>query len=410
MSGTELLAINGGGPVRATPMPPRCLFGEAEKAAAIKLFDEASKSGGVFGYNGPKEQAFEDEFAEFMGGGFADGVNSGTSAVFAALGALELEAGSEVIVPPITDAGGVMPVVMLNCVPVFADTAPNSYNLGPDQFEAVISDKTRAVIVAHIGGDAVELDPILEIARRHGIRVLEDGAQAHGARYKGRLVGTVGDIAAFSTMSGKHFATAAQGGIVYTRDEDLHWKGKRFADRGKPFNLPEAGSNVVAGLNLNLNELAAAVGRVQLGKLPSIVAGRQRVGEGVKAGVAGLGAVSVGWQPPESESSYWFLRIALDLAQLSVSKEDFVQALVAEGIPAYPSYRHIQAESDWFKNRRHIWCPWLYREQAGPPPTLPNAIAVTDCNFNMGMHENYGEAEVQDIVAALAKVERAYRI
>ena len=89
-------------------------------------------------------------------------------------------------------------------------------------------------------------------------------------------------------MSGKHFATAAQGGIVYTRDEELHWKGKRFADRGKPFNLPDAASNVVAGLNLNLNELAAAVGRVQLAKLPSIVADRRRVGEGVKAGMIKL--------------------------------------------------------------------------------------------------------------------------
>ena len=402
------LAINGGTPVRDTPMPPRRMFGEEEKRAAVALFDESMQTGSAFGYNGPEEQGFEREFAEFMGGGFADGVNSGTSAVFAALGALELAAGSEVVVPPITDPGGVMPVVMLNCVPVFADSDPRSYNVGRDQFEAVITDRTQAVIVAHIAGEPADVEPIVELARKHGIHVIEDCAQAHGARYKGRLVGTFGDLAAFSTMSGKHFATGAQGGIVYTLDEDLHWKGRRFADRGKPFNLPEATSNVVAGLNLNLNELSAAIGRVQLRKLPGVVERRRKAGEGVKRGAADLKAVSVGWQHARAESSYWFLRMELDLARLSVGKQQFVDALAAEGLPVSASYRHIQAEAAWFADRRSIWCPWLYRDKAAQRPTFPNAIAVTDRCFGISVHENYGEQEVRDIMGALAKVEAAY--
>jgi dTDP-4-amino-4,6-dideoxygalactose transaminase len=401
------LAVNGGTPVRAKPMPPRHLFGPEERAAALALFDEAMHTGGVISYNGAHEQAFEQDFATFMGGGFADGVNSGTSAVFAALGALRLPTGSEVVVPPITDPGGAMPVVMLNCIPVFCDGDGRSYNMGPEQLEAVVTDRTRAIIVAHIAGEPADLDGIMAIAKKHNLRVIEDCAQSHAATFKGQKVGTFGDIAAFSTMSGKHFATAAQGGIVYTKDEELHWLGKRFADRGKPFNLEGATSNVMAGLNLNLNDLSAAVGRVQLRKLPWVVARRQKVGEGVQQGIAGLQAVSVGWQHPEARSSYWFLRMAIDLDRLAVGVTEFYQALQAEGIPASAHYRHIQCEADWFRNRRTDWCPWQCAED-DREYTLSNAIRVMDYCFNIAIHENYGEREIQDIIDALVKVEAAY--
>jgi len=405
----QTLAINGGTPVRAKPMPPRHLFGPEERAAALAIFDEAIATGNVFGYNGAPEVAFEQDFAAFMGGGFADGVNGGTTAVFAALGALHLPAGSEVVVPPITDPGGVMPVAMLNCIPVFCDSDPRSYNMGPEQLEAVITDNTRAIIVAHIAGEPADMDGIMDIAKKHNCRVIEDCAQAHAATFRGQKVGVFGDIAAFSTMSGKHFATAAQGGVVYTKNEELHWHGKRFADRGKPFNLPGATSNVVAGLNLNLNDLSAAVGRVQLRKLPWVVAQRQKVGEGVKKGIAGLRATSVGWQHPDAKSSYWFLRVAVELDKLTVGATELCQALCAEGIPAGAHYRHIHCESAWFRNRHTDWCPWKFAEvDYAYPDTLPNAAAVTDFCFNVSIHENYGAREIQDIIDALAKVEAAY--
>jgi len=403
------LAIHGGTPVRATPMPPRHMFGPEERAAALALFNDAMHTGNAFGYNGAPEQAFERDFAAFMGGGFADGVNSGTTAVFAALGALQLPAGSEVVVPPITDPGGVMPVVMLNCIPIFADGDGQSYNMGVEQLAAVVTDRTRAVIIAHIAGEPADMDGIMAIAKKHNLRVIEDCAQSHGAIFRGQKVGAFGDIAAFSTMSGKHFATAAQGGVVYTTDETLHWNGKRFADRGKPFNLPGATSNVMAGLNLNLNDLSAAVGRVQLRKLPWVVARRQQVGEGVKQGIAGLQATAVGPQHPEARSSYWFLRIAVQPEKLTVSTPEFCAALAAEGIPAGTPYRHIHCEATWFRNRKTDWCPWkLAEDDRVFPDTLPRAAAVTDCNMNIAIHENYGDREIQDIIDALAKVEAAY--
>ena len=395
-------------------MPPRAPLGAQEKAAVVELFEQAIRSGNAFGYNGPIEQAYEREFARRMGGGFADGVNSGTNALYCALGGLQLDALCEVIVPPITDPGGVMPVALLGCIPTVADADPRTYNTSARQIAPLITKRTRAIIVAHIGGEPVDMDPVMALARRHRLAVIEDCAQSQGARYKGRLTGTIGDMAVFSTMFGKHHCTGGQGGVVYTRNEDLHWKARRFADRGKPFNL-QAPGNVVAGLNCNLNDLSAAIGRVQLRKLPEIVRRRHKVGEAVKKGLGTRSrAVSVGWQAPETECSYWFLRLRLEPKAVRVDKDTFCKALAAEGIPVTPSYRHLPAEAPWFRDRRVFGksgFPWTCRGYAGPRNQIfrmDNAIAVTDTHFNVGMHERYGQREIDDILAAIEKVERAY--
>ena len=410
----EKLAIDGGTPVRAEPMPARSLIGEEEKAAVLEVFEQAISSGQAFGYNGPFEQQYEKDFAEFMGGGFADAVNSGTNAVFCALGALRLDALSEVIGPAITDPGGVMPVVLLGCVPVVADTDPRSYNTSAEQIEPLITERTRAIIVAHVSGEPVDMDPVMELARKHDLYVIEDCAQAHGAKYKGRLVGTIGHIACFSTMFGKHHCTGGQGGVVYTADEALYWRAKRFADRGKPFNLEGENDNVVAGLNCNLNDLSAAIGSVQLKKLPGIIERRRGVGEAIKERLAGPGPVSVGWQVPETECVYWFLRMRLDVDAVRVDKAKFCEALAAEGLPVTPSYRAIPCERPWFKNKAVFGAsgfPWTCSDYTGPRNPefkIDNAVGVTDTHFNIAVHERYGRREIDDIVAAIEKVGAAY--
>ena len=407
------LAIDGGEKIRKTSLPARRLFGEEEKAAAVALFDRVIAAGSVFGYNGAEEQAYEQEFAEFHGGGYADLVNSGTSAIFVALGALNLEPLSEVIAPPITDPGGIMPIPLLNCVPVIADAHPGSYNLGPEQIEEVLTERTKAIIVAHIAGEPADMDPIMEIAQSRNIPVIEDAAQAHGALYKGRLIGTIGDIAAYSTMSGKHHATGAQGGVVYTQDEDLYWEAKRFADRGKPFNT-SSGSNVRIGLNLNGNDLAAAIGRVQLRKLSQILAGRRHFVNHLQEAMAHLKTVSLGWMPPDSESSYWFIRVHLDCAKLKVDKATFVRALSAEGIPCAVAYRPMPSEAKWFRERNTYGTsgyPWTAAEYEGDREAVfpcPNCVAAVESHFSLSLNENYGEQEARDFAAALRKVENAY--
>ena len=408
-----MLAIDGGEKIRKIPFPRRHLLGEEEKQAAVSLFDQAIESGNAFGYGGPEEQAYEQEFAEYMGGGYADLVNSGTSALYTALGALELDVAGEVIVPVISDHGGVMPVALLNQVPVPADTQPGSYNIGPKQIEAVLTPHTRAIVVAHISGEPVDMDPVLELARQRGIPVVEDCAQAHGATHTGRLVGTMGTVGIFSTMSGKHHATAAQGGVVFTQDEDLYWRIKRFSDRCKPFNT-DATSNLRAGLNLNGNDLSAAVGRVQLRKLPAITQKRQQVAHGIREGIAHLQAISVGWQVPNTESVYWFMRIHVDASRLTADKNKVAAAISAEGIPLSVYYGRIISDTTWFRERNVFGAsdyPWGLEEYKGDRNAqfpCPNAVEARETHFALRIHEGWGEQEVEDTAKAFEKVEHAY--
>ena len=167
--------------------------------------------------------------------------------------------------------------------------------------------------------DPCDLDAILAVAEKHGLPVVEDCAQSHGAVYKGRKAGSIGTIASFSTMSGKHHATAAQGGVVFSKDEALIAEAKRFSDRGK-----SNGGNVRAGLNLNGNDLAAAVGRVQLRKLASVVERRRQVAAAIASEIDGLSGVGVSEQVEGGESSYWFMLLDFDEAALGVSKEECV--------------------------------------------------------------------------------------
>lgn len=412
----DALALHGGAKVRTAPWPPRNLFGPAEKQAAVDLFDRCIDEGGTFDYHGEEEEGYCREFVAFQGGsGYADAVNSGTAAVYTALRSLDLEPFTEVIVPAVTDAGGCMPVALLNCIPVPADCAPGSYNVGPAEIEARITEHTSAIIVAHIAGIPVDMDPIMALARSRGILVIEDCAQAHGAVYKGRKVGTIGDVAAFSTMSGKHHATGGQGGVVYTQDEDRYWRARRAADRGKPFNT-DAPGNVVASLNLNIDDLSAAIGRVQLAKLPGIIAARRRVALAVAAGCAQLLSVEAWADPPGCENVFWFMCLSLDPDRLSVDRDTFVDALSAEGIPVAKGYAQWAMPTDfpWYQQRAvfgtsgYPWASPLYKGDPGRQYPTPNIRATDPTICRLSIHENCGDQEVADIVAALKKVEAAY--
>ncbi len=412
MSNTTLpaLAIDGGQPIRKEALPIRRLFGEEEKQAVVSLFDRAIAEGShLLGYNGEQEVAYCQAFVDFMGGGFADGVNSGTNAVYVALRALEMEPGDEVIVPPISDPGGVMPVVMCQLVPVPVDCEPDFYNMDPAAIEAAITDKTCAIIVAHISGRPAQMDAIMAIAKRHGLKVIEDCAQAHGAKYHGKPVGTLGDIASFSTMFGKHHASGGQGGIVYTRHEDLYWKVRQHADRGKPFGVEDADGNVAAGLNCNMDELHAAIGCVQMSKLPGRIQYLRKLAKRLEAAIAPLKAIRMVGDPVNSEGVFWFVVFHVDFARLSIDKVKLLAALGAEGLTFSGSYLHSPMVWPWFKQYRafgnsHV--PWPKGDARGID--LPNVKVVDREHITCKIHEAYTETDVDQIAEALVKVESVY--
>ena len=410
------LAINGGEKVRTDPWPARHLFTEAEKTAVARLFDTSIATGGVFCYGGEEEDAYCEQFAAFHGGGYADAVNSGSSAMYVALRALDLEPFTEIIVPPVTDMGGVMPVPLINCIPIPADTAPDSYNIGPDQIAERVTERTSAIIVAHISGLPADMDPIMEIARARGIPVLEDCAQAHGATYKGRLVGTIGDIAAFSTMSGKHHATGGQGGVVYTKDKDLYWRARSASDRGKPFGLTHTAMNVLCSHNLNLNDLSAVIGLEQLKKLPAILDGCRRIAGEIAQRCRVLKAVTVDMGLPDTQGAFWFLVLHLDLDKVSVDLDTFVKAAQAEGLPFFHNYTRPFTDHDWYKNRAvfgssgYPWACPLYKGDPDAVYPLPNMERAHKSLFCIKVHENMTSKEADDVYNALRKVEAAFLI
>jgi perosamine synthetase len=395
------LALDDGTPVREAPFPARMLYGAEEKAAVAAVMDRAAEDGQP-GYGGEQEEAYCEAFFRFQGGGFADGVNSGTNAVYVALPALELPEGSEVVVPPFSDPGGVMPVALCGLVPRAADCEPNLFNTDASQIEAALTDRTSAILVAHIAGLPVHMGPILELASSRGLRVIEDCAQAHGATYRGRRVGTLGDIAAFSTMGGKHHSTGGQGGVLYSRHEDLIRKARRYADRGKPIGLDGETQNVVASLNCNMDELHAAIGCAQLKKLPSIIERRRRLALDLARRIeTECRSVRLVTEPPGVESVFWFLFVGFDPEQLAADRTRFAAALQAEGIPA-ATYWHAPVLMKWMATTpmtRDLY-----------PPQLPNTHRSDATHIRIVFHEDWTEREIDDVVAAVRKVERAWAV
>ena len=412
----ENLAINGG-PKAVVKAPSQRFATDArEKAAVDALLDEAIRTGINSGYNGPQEEALGREFAELLGGGYADGVNGGTNAVYVALRAINPEPFSEVIVSAVTDPGGMMPIPMCNCIPAVADVAPDSYNTCAEEIEKLITPLTAAIIVPHIAGEPADMREIMALANRYGLPVIEDCAQAHLAKLDGKPVGTWGTYGAFSTMFGKHFNTGGQGGMVFTKDEDKYWKVRQVADRGKPFGLPAGSTNCIAAINCNLQELGAAIGRVQLTKLASFGERRREVVRKLTEGFAEIPSVKIPKLVDGAECVYWFWRLGVNLDGMDCTKDEYVAALSAEGVPLNPTYRAaLPSTADWFKNRRAFGThgfPWTSPEYKGTMNRdfeIPNALAVMTRQYNLSLNESWTDEDIANVLAAYRKVDAAFR-
>lgn len=412
--GDERLAVDGGQPAIRRPAE-RFLIGREERDAVVALMDCAIAEGKAFDrYDGMQVEAYESEFARWLGLKYATAVSSGTAAVHSALAALRLEPGSEVVCSPITDPGAVMPVVWNQCIPVFADSAGDSFNVTAETVAAALSDRTAAVAVGHIAGEPCPIEAIAALAKRRGLPLIEDCAQAHGATYRGRPVGTFGTLATFSMMSGKHHTSGGQGGMVLTDDQALYWDAKRFADRGKPFHSQE-GTNLLLGLNYRMTELEAAIGRIQLRRLPAIVRRRQELAARLAQLLRRTQAFSMGAVPEGAASACWFLRIKVNLKRLVVDKEQAAKALSAEGASAAATYTTLIYRQTWFAERRTFGrsqLPWSLPgarkvQYDGACPNAERALLEhLVCSFHECMDEEYIDA----LGRAFEKVDRAYRV
>jgi dTDP-4-amino-4,6-dideoxygalactose transaminase len=404
------LAIHGGPKTKTTPFGAGRRFGEEE----VQQLVEALEQNTLFYHRGQKVKEFVAAFNALYGVKHGVAVSSGTAAIHVALGAAGISVGDEVITSPITDQGTLIGILYQNAIPVFADLDARTYNLDPRSVEARITPRTRAILAVHLAGNPCDMDALLDIARRHKLKLIEDCAQSWGCRYKGRLVGTFGDYGCFSTNDFKHISTG-DGGIVAVNsgDEADYRDTHAFADK----NYRRFGDNPrqdIAYLapNYRMTELQGAVGVAQFRKLPGIVEARHGYGERITAGIRGLpgihphGVTEGGW------CSYWFYMLRLDESALRCARAEFSQALAAEGIPNSAGYIPDVVYMHSLFQERHAYrgshFPFDLSEVSYERGLCPEAEAILRTCVRLDVNEFYTPQDVEDIVTAVRKVATYY--
>ena len=398
---TASLAIYGGEPVRKSPMPPRLALGADERKMVIEVLDHYAERKVDPGYQGTFEKIYTDAFVDMMGGGYADAVATGTSALYISVAALGLPKGSEVLVSAITDPGSLAAIVLNGLKPRLMDSKPDSYNVGPEQFAARITKNVSAAMVVHAAGFACEIDKIVEIARAHGIKIIEDCSQSHFAKHKAKPVGTFGDIAAFSTMYRKAHMTGPSGGLIYSRDLQVFRNALVHADRGKPrwredFDDRNPATYLAPALNHHTDEISCAIGLASLKRLPSTIVSRLAFVSDFVARLYDASDVCRGYRFMPTSSPFYF-PVIVDVDAIRCSKVEFAEAVRAEGIDLNPHYKYVVCEWPYIK-------PYLADDF-----DTPNARSIRDRSFNIYLNENYREQESKDCVKAIVKVEKYFK-
>ena len=269
------------------------------------------------GTRGNMVPRFEEAFGEHLGRKYVLAVCTGTIADQTAFASLGLEPGEEVICPGAAPIFVSLPVVALGCVPVFADVDPRTLIISPEGIEACVTPRTRAVVVVHLFGQPAPMDEILTVSRRHGLKVVEDCAQAYDCLYKGRKVGTLGDVACYSLQQSKHI-TSGEGGIVATDDPEIYQRAVLHATCGMPwfqYGLQAPRAEPVAGLrtrghfaygsNFRFSELQGAVALAQLGKIGAFMARRRELVGIIEEELRGAPGIEPPYVYPDTQPNYW---------------------------------------------------------------------------------------------------------
>jgi perosamine synthetase len=373
-----------------------------------ELVLEALRSGCLSRSGGTMVRRLEQEFARALGVGHAVACSSGTACVHLALGALDLEPGDEVIVPPITDIGSIMPILWQNAMPVFADVDPRTMVLDPAAVEAQITPRTRAVIAVHLAGAVCPMDELLRICRAHKLVLIEDCSQAYWAEDSGRLVGTMGDMACFSLQQSKHI-TCGEGGLMVTSNAAYAQRALLFSDKAWPRDSGSLGSCrfLFLSQNYRMNELSGAVAVAQLTKIQDVVSRRRARAAQLIAAMEGIEGVEAPWTPPGTTHSYWLFM--LRVSDPAIDTQTFGDALVAEGVPAWVRYivdplymSPIFTETRTYGLSGYPLRPFSHQTYAAG--LCPNAEEALGHVIAIQWNENFTEEHVRQIAAAIRKV------
>jgi dTDP-4-amino-4,6-dideoxygalactose transaminase len=414
----DKLAVFGGEkavrrPTHEWPVEYLKQYGEREAEAVANVI----RRGVVWGPFAPETSAFEKEFAAYIGVKHAIYMNSGTAALHCAMAAAGVQPGDEVITSPHTFIGSAACILHQGAIPVFVDIDSTTYTIDPSKIEEKISKGTKVIEPVHIYGLPADMDHINKIADSHGLVVVEDACQAHGAEYKGKKAGSLGDIAAFSFNGTKNMQTG-EGGMFVTDSDEYAGTSERVRNFGETLRpgIPRPYMSFGMGWNYRSNELCAALGRVQLSKLDEINKAQIEMAEFLTRELRKLPGLVPPTIPSHTKSVYHYYKIRVEPAQLDVrlSPRDFrdriVVALQAEGVKAAiwcarPIYMQpiFQVREGWGKG-----FPWkskyANRDVSYDAGLCPVAERISDETFNLSLHPPNGLDLIEEYAEAFGKV------
>jgi perosamine synthetase len=358
---------------------------------------ETLKSGWLT--TGPKTKQFEQNFGKYVGATHSIAVNSATAALHVALDAVGVSDGDEVIVPTMTFAATAEVVIHLGAKPVLVDCQPDTFNMDPRAFEAAITPRTKAVTPVHYGGQPCDMDPILEIARGKGIKVLEDAAHALPTKYRGRMVGAIGDITCFSFYANKTITTG-EGGMITTENAEwadrmnklaLHglskdaWK--RFSAEGSWYY-----EIVLPGYKYNLTDIASAIGLHQLEKSDRYWQRRKECAEFYNRRLAKLSALELPVCRDDVQHAWHLYVVQLNLDQLKVTRSQFIELLTEAGIGTSVHYLPLHMHP-------------LYREEYGyQPGDLPVAQGIYERIVSLPVYPRMTDEDLDYVCDTIERI------
>ena len=399
------LAVNGGPKVRERPYPPWPLLGDED----VEAVAEVLRSGRLTQITGGAVAAFEEAFADWHGVRHCVATSSGTTAIHAALIALDVGPGDEVIVPAHTFIASATPVLHQGATPVFGDIDERTYCLSPESVARRITERTRAIIAVHLNGHPAEMETLLALAEPRGIAVIEDAAQAHGALYKARKAGTIGTVGCFSFWEDKIITTGGEGGCLITNDDALAERLRRIRHHGEePIvgdpSMPQGERSyyhLELGYNYRMTSMQAATGLVQVRRLDEYLEARRR-----NAAYLGerLGEID-GIEPPlvaEGASHSYYKYICRLRPETGIEIGEFVRAVAAEGIPISRRYPTPLPRQPVFRGMTSE--PEGTELHAG---ACPAAERLAGELFTLLVHPTVGTADLDDVVEAVGKVMRS---
>lgn len=336
-----VLAIDGGAKVQNAPFPQWPKFDRRVEGKVREVL----RSGRVNYWTGPYGREFESAWAKWLGCRNAVAVSNGTAALHIALTALGVGSGDEVICTSYSFIASSFCALQAGAIPVFCDVG-SDHLMDPAKIEALVTPRTKAIVVVHLYGMVAEMDPIMAVARRHGLRVVEDCAQCIGGEYKGRKAGTIGDIGCFSFCQSKQITTGGEGGMVCCSDDDVAWELRSLRDHGSDVKTKLEGKSSTSarpyshrrvGYNFRMTEMQSAIGLCELARYDSWnLPRRRRLGKALVSALAEHPLVRFApVDTDERRNSFWLAPFVLRRERLTVPVSQFIRAVQAEGVGAY---------------------------------------------------------------------------